>query len=66
MNAAGRSSGDLWPAEEEIRIPEIVLKWSEWSRWPSLVPNSRSQGGILVPNKQSGAARQLHLPIEDN
>jgi excinuclease UvrABC nuclease subunit len=39
---------------EEINIPSIVLKWSEWVAWKDLVEDARQGSGVKVPNKSPG------------
>ena len=36
--------------EETIKIPPIVLKWSDWISWDDLKIDARQGGGIIVPN----------------
>ncbi len=38
---------------EEIRIPLITLRWSEWVHWERLIPDLRYGSGVRVP-PQSG------------
>jgi len=40
--------------EEEIRIPLICLKWSDWVPWNDLSLDARYEGGIRVPNGVPG------------
>lgn len=38
---------------EEIKIPHIKLKWSNWIPWDNLKKDAR-KGGISIPNRKSG------------
>jgi len=40
--------------EEKIKIPPIVLKWSDWVSWDALTVDVRRGGGVRVPNHQPG------------
>jgi len=40
--------------KEIIKIPEIVLNWSDWYNWNEFKLDSRSGKGVKVPNKVPG------------
>ena len=39
--------------KEIIKIPQIILKWSEWRYWND-VEKDATKGGIKIPNKKPG------------
>jgi hypothetical protein len=39
---------------EVIKIPTIVLEWSQWVTWEDLRIDARGGQGIRVPNRKSG------------
>lgn len=40
--------------EETLKIPLIVLKWSDWISWDALKVDARYGGGVRVPNHEPG------------
>ena len=50
------------PRKQKIKIPEIILEWSEWVPWSSVELLER-QGGVRIPNKTPGVyeAKHAHL-----
>lgn len=39
--------------DENIEIPSITLRWSEWHSWRDVAADARS-GGVVVPNRVAG------------
>lgn len=50
---------------EEIRIPLIVLEWSEWVAWDDLKVDARHGGGVKVPNQKPGVYEVKYADAEE-
>ena len=50
---------------EEIRIPPIVLEWSEWIPWPHLEVDARGACGVRVPNRMPGVYEARYADAEE-
>jgi len=45
---------------QEIRIPLIVLEWSDWVAWDELLRDARRSGAVRVPNQPGVYEVALH------
>lgn len=52
-------------AEEVINIPPIVLRWSDWISWNDLKLDARYEGGVRVPNYESGVYEVKYRDSEE-
>ena len=50
---AAKTAEALAKMDREIHIEPIMLDWSEWHPWLDIKRHAQ-QGGVVVPNKQSG------------
>ena len=41
-------------SRQTIKIPKIVLEWSDWISWHDLAKDARTGEGIYVPNRKQG------------
>ncbi len=38
--------------EEIIKIPEILLEWSDWYSWNEIMEDGRKRDSVKIPNKK--------------
>ena len=50
--------------EEDINIPLITLKWSDWIRWDEIKKDAR-KGGIKIPNRKPGVYEAKYEDSEE-
>lgn len=49
--------------KEVIKIPEIILEWSDWYSWDEIKKDAR-KGGIRIPNKKPELLLQFTSGID--
>ncbi len=39
---------------QEIKIPDILLSWSDWTKWDEIINGARNNDGVNIPNGKPG------------